>query len=81
MAILKIDMKFVHDLPDDAEALALIKGIIAMGHAIGLRLVAEGVESAVQAECLEQAGCDLLQGYHIGLPMSKQEVMLLLDRV
>lgn len=78
VSILKIDMRFIRDLPDDAEALALVKGIIAMGHAIDMSLVAEGVESAIQAECLKEAGCDLLQGYHIGLPMRKQELMLLL---
>ena len=79
VSILKIDIRFVRDLPDDTEALALVKGIIAMGHAIGLSLIAEGVESAIQAECLKKEGCDLLQGYHIGLPMRKQETMLLLD--
>lgn len=80
VSILKIDMRFIRDLPDDVEALALVKGLIAMAHAIDLRLVAEGVESAIQAECLKDAGCDLLQGYHIGLPMRKQELMVLLER-
>ncbi|TRZ97113.1 MAG: EAL domain-containing protein [Rhodocyclaceae bacterium] len=79
VSILKIDMRFIRDLPDDAEVLALVNGIIAMGHAIGLSVIAEGVESAVQAECLREAGCDLLQGYHIGLPVRKQEMMLLLE--
>lgn len=79
VSILKIDMRFVRDLPGDTEALALVNGIIGMGHAIGLSVIAEGVESAVQAECLREAGCDLLQGYHIGLPMRKQEMMMLLE--
>lgn len=79
VSILKIDIRFIRDLPDSAEALALVKSIIAMGHAVNLSLVAEGVESAVQAECLKEAGCDLLQGYHIGLPVRKQDVMLLLE--
>lgn len=79
VSILKIDIRFIRDLPDSAEALALVKGIIAMGHAVNLSLVAEGVESAVQAECLKEAGCDLLQGYHVGLPVRKQDVMLLLE--
>ena len=61
-----------------AEAMALVRGIIAMGHAIDLLVIAEGVESAIQAECLAQAGCDLLQGYHIGLPMELPELMELL---
>ncbi len=79
VSILKIDMRFIRDLPDDAEALALVKGLIAMGHAVDLLLIAEGVESAAQAECLEQAGCDFLQGYHVGLPLLKQEIVKLLQ--
>jgi len=78
ISILKIDMRFIRDLPGNAEAMALVRGIIAMGHAIDLLVIAEGVESAIQAECLAQAGCDLLQGYHIGLPMDLPELMALL---
>ena len=78
ISILKIDMRFIRDLPGNAEAMALVRGIIAMGHAIDLLVIAEGVESAIQAECLAQAGCDLLQGYHIGLPMDLPELMELL---
>lgn len=76
---LKIDMSFVRDLPDNGEALAIVNGIISMGHAIDLRIVAEGVESAAQADCLKAAGCDLLQGYYIGLPARKEEIRLFLD--
>ncbi len=71
-------MRFIHDLPDDTEALAIVKGIVAMGHAIDLRLVAAGVESALQAECLKEIRCDLLQGYHIGLPVPKDKLMPML---
>lgn len=76
---LKIDMSFVRDLPDGVEALTLVKAIIGMGHAMGLRIVAEGVESASQAECLKAEGCDLLQGYYIGLPVRMQEIELFLE--
>ena len=76
---LKIDMSFVRDLPDGAEALTIVRGVIGMGHAMGLRIVAEGVESASQAECLKAEGCDLLQGYHIGLPVRMQEIELFLE--
>ena len=79
VSTIKIDIRFIHDLPDDTAALSVVKGIIAMCHAIGLSVIAEGVESAIQAECLKEEGCDQLQGYHIGLPMRKQEIMLLLD--
>lgn len=76
---LKIDKQLIRDLPDSNEALALVKEIIVMGHDLNLSIVAEGVESSSQAECLQSAGCDLLQGYHIGLPMRKQEMMLVLE--
>lgn len=79
VSLLKIDMRLIHELPHSAEALTLVAGIIAMGRAIDLLLVAEGVESALQAGCLTEAGCDLLQGYHIGVPMRKQDIMLLLE--
>jgi diguanylate cyclase (GGDEF)-like protein len=78
ISMLKIDMRFIRDLPGNAEALALVKGIVAMGHAIDLKVVAVGVESALQAECLAEVDCDLLQGYHIGLPMNRLELMQLL---
>ncbi len=76
---LKIDMRFVRDLPDGVQAQAIVKGIIGMGHALGLRIVAEGVESAGQADCLKTLGCDLLQGYYIGLPVRMQEIALFLE--
>ena len=75
---LKIDMSFVHDLPDDAESIAIIGGIIGMTRALGIRTVAEGVETEAQAECLRRCGCDGLQGYHTGRPMDIAALGLLL---
>lgn len=77
---LKIDMSFVHDLPDNAESVAIVGGIIGMAHALGLRVVAEGVETVEQARCLQSCSCDLLQGYLTGRPMGKAELLQLLDR-
>lgn len=77
---LKIDMSFVRDLPGNAESVAIVGGIISMAHALGLRVVAEGVETVEQARCLQSCSCDLLQGYLTGRPMGKAELEQLLDR-
>jgi diguanylate cyclase (GGDEF)-like protein/PAS domain S-box-containing protein len=67
----KIDRSFVAtlDAEDDGE-LALCEAIIAMAHKLGLRVVAEGVESGRQRGRLEDAGCDYAQGFAIGRPMT-----------
>jgi len=71
---LKIDQSFVRTMLDDAADLAIVRSIIALGHALGLRLVAEGVEQVQQAEQLQALGCDELQGYYFARPMSADTV-------
>ncbi len=60
---LKIDRAFVHDMLDAPADLAIIRSIIELGHELGLRVVAEGVESEREAEILRGIGCDELQGF------------------
>jgi diguanylate cyclase (GGDEF)-like protein/PAS domain S-box-containing protein len=60
---LKLDHSFVHDLAGDSGDLALCEAIIAMAHKLGLKVVAEGVETQVQHALLTAAGCDYAQGY------------------
>lgn len=66
---LKIDQSFVHDLTTDPSNLSIVTGIIAMAHSLGLQTVAEGVETPVQAQALQQKGCDVGQGYLYARPM------------
>jgi len=66
----KIDRSFVHDLPSSRSAGAIVNAILATAHALGLRVVAEGVEEPEQAGFLTAAGCDEAQGYWFGRPMS-----------
>ncbi|MDD2925161.1 EAL domain-containing protein [Rhodoferax sp.] len=66
---LKIDQRFVRDLPDDGENAAIVRAVIQMAHALSLIVVAEGVETPQQAEFLRHCGCDILQGYLLGRPM------------
>ena len=70
---LKIDRSFVRDLLDDPTDLAITRAIIGLGHTLGLRVVAEGVESAAVAEALRAAQCDELQGYHFARPLPAAE--------
>jgi len=69
---LKIDKSFVQSMLDDPADLAIVRSIVALGHALGLRLVAEGVETSAQAEQLKVLGCDELQGYYFSRPLSAQ---------
>jgi diguanylate cyclase (GGDEF)-like protein/PAS domain S-box-containing protein len=67
--LLKIDRRFVAALGEGESSGALCKAIIVMAHQLGLKVVAEGVETAAQAEWLRQAGCDFAQGYHYARPL------------
>ena len=60
---LKIDQSFVRDLPENQDASAIALAIIAMAHSLGLRVVAEGVETATQLAFLREHGCDHVQGF------------------
>ena len=75
---LKIDQSFVRDLLRDKHDLEIVRAIIAMGKALSLQIIAEGVETAEQRDLLDALGCDLFQGYFIGRPNSAQEVTPLL---
>lgn len=66
---LKIDRLFVAGLPATEADRAVVKAIVAVAQAFGVGVVAEGVETAAQAQALQEFGCTLMQGYHFARPM------------
>jgi|GEM_PF-2320171 len=75
---LKIDKSFVFNLENDAANVALCEAIIVMAHKLGLKVIAEGVETAHQSELLRQAGCDFGQGFLFGHPVPAEQFEALL---
>ncbi|MGO4869775.1 MAG: EAL domain-containing protein [Roseiarcus sp.] len=71
---IKIDRSFVQDLPHDAEDRAIAEAIIGMGKALGLTVVAEGVETVEQAAFLRDHGCDEMQGYLFSKPVPAESL-------
>ena len=72
---LKIDRGFVRDLEQDSDDAAIVSAIVALGQALGLRIVAEGVETDGQQDFLTRLGCDSLQGYLLGQPVPAAQFM------
>jgi EAL domain-containing protein (putative c-di-GMP-specific phosphodiesterase class I) len=71
---LKIDRGFVEGIPHDPDDIAITEAIIAIARKMGLRVVAEGVETNAQFDFLREAGCDLVQGYLLGHPVTATEI-------
>jgi predicted signal transduction protein with EAL and GGDEF domain len=78
VAALKIDRSFTAKLGSSQTALSMVKAIIAMARALGLRIVTEGVENQAQVQILRQLGCDDVQGFYYGKP---EKASLALERV
>ncbi|MOA37897.1 Phytochrome-like protein cph2 [compost metagenome] len=65
---LKLDMSFVRGLPHDSDDVAITRAVVALGHSLELKVLAEGIERPEQMEFLRQIGCDYGQGYLFGRP-------------
>ncbi|MDE2413808.1 MAG: EAL domain-containing protein [Comamonadaceae bacterium] len=78
---LKIDQSFVRDLLQDANAMAIARSVAALGHSLGLDVVAEGVETAAQRDALADLGCASYQGYFFGRPVALPEFEAWLARL
>lgn len=65
--VLKVDRSFVHDLGREQDQ-TIVRAMIGLAHSLGIPVVAEGVETAEQLDCLQVLGCDQVQGYLLGRP-------------
>jgi diguanylate cyclase (GGDEF)-like protein/PAS domain S-box-containing protein len=71
---LKIDLSFVRDVTTNSSNASIVKAIIALGHSLGLEIIAEGVEEEVQARYLRSLQCDVIQGYLISRPLPAEDM-------
>lgn len=86
--VIKIDRFFIQNLTDDPRDAAIVRAVIAMAHSLGIKVVAEGVESEAQMEFLRnlrwpsegQLRCDMVQGFLLARPLPAAQVPSLLAR-
>jgi EAL domain-containing protein (putative c-di-GMP-specific phosphodiesterase class I) len=72
---LKIDRTFVQHMCSNDSDLTIVRSTIDLAHALGLQVVAEGVEDGLTWERLRRVGCDQGQGYYLGRPVAAQELV------
>jgi EAL domain-containing protein (putative c-di-GMP-specific phosphodiesterase class I) len=77
--VLKIDRSFVADLPGSEVSTAIVAAAIELSHRLGLSVVAEGVETAEQFDCLDALGCDLIQGFLVSPPMAASALASMME--
>jgi EAL domain-containing protein (putative c-di-GMP-specific phosphodiesterase class I) len=79
LTAMKLDRSLIRDLPNDREDVAIARAAVQTGHAMGLRVVAEGVEAEAQRDFLISIGCDECQGYLFARPMPGEDLRALLN--
>ena len=78
--ILKIDMSFIRKIGENPKTKSIVHSIIGMAHEIGIKTVAEGVETEEQVSFLRQSGCDYIQGYYYSKPLPEEEFVWFLEK-
>jgi diguanylate cyclase (GGDEF)-like protein len=81
VAEIKIDRSFIITMLQDANTMTLVSTVVALAHAMGLKVVAEGVDQEEQAEVLRRLGCDQMQGYLFSKPVPFEAITALLEQI
>jgi diguanylate cyclase (GGDEF)-like protein len=77
---LKIDRSFVDGMGRERESAAIVHSVIHLGRALGMEVVAEGVETEAQLQALRTAGCSHMQGYHLSRPVDAEDALVLAEK-
>lgn len=78
--VLKIDQTFITDINDDKYDEKIVTSVIAMAHALGMEVTAEGVETEAQYNLLKELSCDHVQGYLLSQPIDAESITDLLKK-
>ena len=73
---LKVDRSFLREVPNDPKAVSIIRGVLGLARSIGISVIAEGIETREQAECLASMGCQYCQGYYFERPVEPAIIAL-----
>jgi diguanylate cyclase (GGDEF)-like protein/PAS domain S-box-containing protein len=76
---IKIDQSFVRDLTETEDSRAIVRAVTGLGQSLGMRVLAEGVETLAQLECLRAAGCEHVQGYLFSRPQPAHALLSLIE--
>ena len=79
ISTLKIDRSFVSTLNEDGANIEVVRTIISLARNLGLKVIAEGIETVAQVDVLRMLGCERGQGYYFAKPMSRDDLMMLMD--
>ncbi len=74
----KIDKSFIKEIPQNADDISITKAVIAMAHSLGIKVIAEGVETEAQCKFLSENMCDQIQGHYFSMPLSAEQMTHLL---
>ncbi|MCL9683240.1 bifunctional diguanylate cyclase/phosphodiesterase [Legionella maioricensis] len=77
--IVKIDKSFIDGLPSDVNSIKIMEAMIQLSHSLNMRVIAEGVENAMQVNFLLEAGCDEIQGFYFSKPITLPEIQALIN--
>ena len=78
---IKIDQSFVRDLMTNKKSMSIVRAVIGLGKSLGMKTLAEGVETVEQLNGLRDKGCTEVQGYFFSLPRPANDVPLMIERL